>query len=372
MHVAFLMNDQRVLYGAERATLDLASGLADSGEIHVSAILIGDRRTETSASMLEAALRDHSISCRCIPTARRFSPGLVRKIREEVESNGVDCLHVIGYKAAVHGGLAVRFGRLRPWVSTVHGWLERPDAKERFYAWLDIQMLKRAQRVIALSEFYLKKLSSKGVPAEQLLRIPSGLRLDDLDVDRQCMPFCSSERLPTIGILGRLSWEKNHEMFLSAARRLLDGGWRARFLVAGDGPERRRIESMVCRLGLEASVELAGVMNREDFFRQIDLLALCSKIENLPYVILEAMAWSRPVVATSVGGVPDLIKPGENGLLVESDDAGQMAEAIGQLLNDAPRAQAMGRTGRTCLEQRFTLSRSVQAHLAMYRELSDG
>ena len=127
---------------------------------------------------------------------------------------------------------------------------------------------------------------------------------------------------------------------------------------------------MVRQLRLEGSPELAGVMNRDAFFRQVDLLVLCSRIENLPYVILEAMAWSRPVVATSVGGVPDLIKSGENGLLVKGQDVGPMVDAIGELLNDVPRAQAMGRAGREFLEQRFTLNQSVEAHLAMYRELS--
>ena len=370
MHVTFLLHDKIDLYGAERATLDLASGLADSGEIEVSATLIRLSGLNTSNSTLEGAFRDSGIPCHCIPTRRGFSLNLVREIRKHVRSAGIDCVHVVGYKAAVHGGLAVRFGRLRPWVSTVHGWLERPDAKEKVYGWLEMQMLKRAQRVVALSEFYQKVLAERGIPAERLIRIPSGLKLDDLAVDPQSVPFASAERLPTIGILGRLSWEKNHAMFLSAARRLLDEGHRARFLIAGEGPQRPEIAQMVRQLCLQGSVELAGVMNRDEFFRQIDLLVLCSRIENLPYVILEAMAWSRPVVATSVGGVPDLIRPGENGFLVEGHDVGPMVDAIGRLLNDVPRAQAMGRAGREFLERRFTLDRSAEAHLAMYRELS--
>jgi len=126
---------------------------------------------------------------------------------------------------------------------------------------------------------------------------------------------------------------------------------------------------LVGTLVLASSVELAGGMQRQDFFRRVDLLALCSRIENLPYVILEAMAWSRPVVATRVGGVADLVQPGENGLLVEDQDINGMATAIGRLLADSVHAQAMGRAGRRLLEQRFTLDRSVEAHRAMYEDM---
>ena len=370
MHVAFLIRDKDTLYGAEHATLDLASGLADSQKITVSATLICDLCGGTGPSQLARAFLDVGIPCQCIPARRGFSPSLVRSIRKHVASRNVDCVHAVGYQATVHGALAVRFGRVCPWVATVHGWLERPELKEQFYSWLDLQMLKRAQRVVVLSKFYRDKLARRGVPRERMTLIPSGVRLESLHVDRESIPFHSTGQPPTIGILGRLSSEKNHTMFLRTARRLLDDGCQARFLIAGDGPERSAIEQLTCRLNLTSVVKLAGVMDRNDFFRQVDLLALCSRIENLPYAILEAMAWSRPVVTTQVGGVADLVQPGVNGLLIEDQNVDGMATAIGQLLHDPPRARAMGRAGRQLLEQRFTLERSVEAHLTMYNDLT--
>jgi len=371
MHVTFLMQDTGKLYGAEQATVDLVAGLAASGRIEVSATLVRETRLGKTDHCIERAFRDAGVPCHLLATRRPFSWSLVRDIRRHALARQIDCLHTIGYKMAVHACLAVRGGRLCPWISTVHGWLQRPNLKERLYEWLELQFLKRAQRVVVLSDHYRRLLLAKGLSPQRLAWIPSGLMLDSLHVDRANQPLDCGRRPPTIGMLGRLSWEKNHEMFLHVARRLLDRGAEARFLIAGDGPERLQIEGLIRGLRLETAVELAGLMPREQFFRRIDALAVCSRIENLPYAILEAMAWSRPVVATRVGGVPDLVEPDKTGLLVEPGDVEAMGRAIAGLLGDVPRARALGAAGRRRLEERFTLERSVEAHLEMYGQLAN-
>lgn len=364
MHVTFVLQDTGSLYGAERATLDLAAGLLETGRIRVSVTLIAETRLNTSTS-LARAFEQAGITCQSIQTNHRFSLSLVRALRALFERQSVDCVHVVGYKAAVHVALATRFGRLRPWVSTVHGWLERRNLKERFYGWTEIQALKRARRVVVLSKFSLERLKAKGIREDRLVWIPSGLRLENLAVDERTEP--APDIRPTVGILGRLSSEKNHPMFLRVAQRLVQQTTSVRFLIAGDGPERANIERMIRRFGLGPHVEMPGMMDRADFFRQVDILALCSRIENLPYVILEAMASSCPVVATRVGGVPDLVESGANGLLVPLDDVDAMAAALGRLLEDADLRHVLGTAGRRTLQTRFTLARSVEMHLNVYQ-----
>ncbi|MEO2047680.1 MAG: glycosyltransferase family 4 protein [Pirellulales bacterium] len=370
MHITFLMQDAGSLYGAERATLDLVSGLVNAEKVRVSVVLINESRLRKSDGQLERAFREANVPCYSLSTQRPFSRKLIISIREYVNSHEVDCLHVVGYKAAVHGGLAVRNGRLLPWVSTVHGWLERPNAKERFYGWIEVQMLKRAQRIIVLSNYYHDRLAGLGIATNKMTKIPSGLRLDNLSLDCNSRTITLSNPEMTIGILGRLSSEKNHAMFLHVARNLLDHGYQGKFLIAGDGPERETIEKMVCELQLQAHVELAGVMDRTEFFRQCDLLTMCSRIENLPYTILEAMACLCPVVSTRVGGVPDLVEPGVTGLLVEDQDIVGMAAAILRLLPNPSVVEALIREGQKRLKQKFSLEQSVEAHLRMYRELT--
>ncbi len=348
------------MYGAERATLDLASGLKAAGHTP-SFILLEESRLKLARSGLREAIASAGLAAHLVDIESRLSFRAINGIHEHLVDLQADILHTVGYKADVHGGIATRWGREWPLISTVHGWLFRPDVKERFYGWINLHALRRCSRVVALSRFYEDMLLSKGVAREKLERIPSG-------VDVQRMPLIPPPSGPfTVGIMGRLSSEKNHAMFLRAARAVLDAGARASFIIAGDGPERAAIEAQIAALNLSPHVTLAGFMSREDFLSLAHVSALCSQIENLPYTALEAMAAGRPVVATNVGGLPDLVDEGVSGYLVPLDDASAMADRFMRLAADSALREKMGAMGRYKLESEFELSVMVARHLELYQ-----
>lgn len=363
MRVCFLLQDTGTVYGAERATLDLVAGLKNQGSAEGELLLIEEKRLGMTSSRLQAALRDAELSFTTVAVARPFSPSLVKAIRVHLEEAGIDILHCVGYKADLHGGMAARWGALALPVSTVHGWLFRPDRKERFYGWLNLLALKRFSRVVTLSRFYERMLAGAGIPADKLVRIPSGLHLDvPEDVSR------NSDVL-TFGMLGRLSEEKNHALFLEAVRAAVDRGLDAQFLLAGEGPLRGAIEAGVSQLRLQQHVRVAGYMDRNTFMERIDVYVICSTIENLPYSVLEAMAWSKPVVATDVGGLPDLVDDGQTGLLVPANDADALAGALVAMGADPERRKRFGRAGRAKGERSFGPEQMVRGHMALYRDL---
>jgi glycosyltransferase involved in cell wall biosynthesis len=362
MKVMFLMQDTGVIYGQERATIDLVAGLREAGQDpHV--LLIGETRLRLARSMVRQALRDRELPHEVIDTDSRFSLSPIRRIRELLQQHRADVLHTQGYKANLHGGLAARWGRITPIVSTVHGWLCRPIRREQFYDWLDRRILRRFQRVVVLSRFYEQALLAAGIRAQRLCRIPSGLNLQDMD------PTPPPDTGFTVGILGRLSYEKNHAMFLRAAARVCQDGTPACFLIAGDGPDRPEIERQVRALGLSNNVILPGYLSRSDFFGQVHVVVLTSRIENLPYTILEAMAWGRPVIATRVGGVSDLIDDQQTGLLIEPDDHEGLARAITRLAQDPGLRDRFACHARRKLEREFALSNMVTKHIALYEDL---
>lgn len=362
MNVVYLLQDSTRIYGLERATLDLLKGLSGGA---VSPFVLLMRETRLSGeSALAPAMTALGIEHEALTVRSRFSRELVRSIRDRLVSRRANVLHAAGFKADTHAGLAARWGAVCPVVSTVHGWLGRPDLKERFYGWLDRRALARFDRVIALSRYYEKLLASRGVPPARLTRIPSGLDLETLgEVPAPAGPF-------TVGILGRLSWEKNHAMFLRAAERSMRSGSSTRFLIAGDGPDRGAIEAEIAQRGLQEHVRLAGYMAREDFFAAAQVMTLTSRIENLPYTVMEAMAWRRPVVATAVGGLPDLVDDGRTGYLVPSDDDAALAAAFARLADDPALRDRLGAAGRRKLEAEFTLSHMVRQHEDLYRSLA--
>ncbi len=365
MRIVLLLQDTGKVYGAERATLDLAAGLRAAGE-EVTVLLIEETRLGPGASDLRDALRGLGLPFRSLPVAGRLSFALVQAVRATLRDLRADVLHTTGYKADLHGRWAAGWGRRWPVVSTVHGWLFRADLKEQFYGWLNLQALRRCARVIALSRHYEEMLQARGVPRARLVRIPSGFD------PARCPPGpWPADGAPyTIGLAGRLSEEKNHDLFLRAARRALDGGARLRFLLAGDGPLRATLEARCAELNLAAHVEMPGFLPREAFLSRVHAVALCSRIENLPYSILEAMAWARPVLATRVGGLPDLVEDGVTGWLVESGDEAALAARMMELAADAERARALGAAGRRKLEREFSVGAQIAAHRGLYRAVA--
>jgi glycosyltransferase involved in cell wall biosynthesis len=355
--IAFLLQDTGSVYGAERATMDLARGLAGRGT-KVVVVLIRETRLGLKESALEQAIRGLGLDVEIVTTRRRLSLKLAREIRGILHRRGVRVLHTVGYKADVHGVFAAAG---IPHVSTVHGWLFRPDRKERFYGWVNVWALRRCARVIVLSRYYEDLLGKMGLRVE---RIPSGLDAGAFSAD------LSHRGTFTVGMMGRFSEEKNHGMLLRAVKKLVEDGVTVDVLIAGDGPLRPQIEAEVARLDLRHVVKLKGYVAREDFLGCVDMLVLCSRIENLPYSVMEAMACGLPVVATNVGGLPDLVEEGRTGFLVPPDDDVAMAERIARIAKSPQLAGDFGVAAREKIARDFSLERMVARHLDLYASLA--
>jgi glycosyltransferase involved in cell wall biosynthesis len=370
MNVCFLLQDTGALFGAERATLDLLRGLAATGAVTPTLLLIEETRLKITENRLRRELEKTGLEWSAVKINAPFSLRTVRDIRDALRARSNPILHTVGYKATVLGGWATGWGRSGPAVSTVHGWLFRPDFKERFYGWLEVLALKRFDRVICLSRFYQQMLKSVGLPDERLVRIPSGLDPRELPSLDRAARIWMEKRPFTVGIMGRLSSEKNHRMVLEAARLVKDGGADVRYLIAGYGPEERAIDRLIAKLDLAGVVERRPFMDRDEFLERVHALALCSTMENLPYSVLEAMGWARPIVATAVGGLPDLVENGRTGYLVSLHDAGQLAECIRRLAGHPEWARQLGAAGRQRVEQDFNMEAMVNAHLALYQQVT--
>ncbi len=363
MRIAFLMQDTGAIYGAERATLDLVQGLVRAGA-EVVILLIEETRLRIRKSMLQEGFAAYGVAVSSLKTSYPFSWSLVQAIRAALASTQADVLHTVGPKATVHGYLAAR--RRLPLVSTVHGWLFRADPKERLHEWLERKVLRRYDRVVVLSTFYRDLLVRCGFRPERIALVPSGMDADSLVSRERAERSLREDRPFTVGMMGRLSEEKNYELGLDAARLLRARQSPVRLLVAGEGRERAGIEAKVEAWGLKETVELAGYMQRDEFMKRIHVLAVCSTIENLPYNIKEAMCWCRPVVATRVGGIVDLVRDGEAGFLVEPGDAAALADRLGRLAGDPDLVRRMGSAGRDTIEGRFSIRETVRQHIELY------
>jgi glycosyltransferase involved in cell wall biosynthesis len=175
---------------------------------------------------------------------------------------------------------------------------------------------------------------------------------------------------PLVGIVGRLVPIKAHDLFLEAAAKVAGDRPDARFVIIGDGELWDELHREVERRGMSETTRFTGW--RADLpavYGDLDIVVCCSRNEGTPVSLIEACAAGRAVIGTRVGGMPDIITPGVNGLLVPSGDAGALAAAISDLIVDPPRRAAMGDAGRRMVLERHGADRMVTELKELYRNL---
>lgn len=242
--------------------------------------------------------------------------------------------------------------------------------KKRHLRWALRAMSMFCHRVTAIgADGEATLLRKVGIPRKRLEVIRAAVDLERFRVDRDqaraALGLKASDRVLTI--VARLFPEKNHALLLRAFGQVARQSPDYRLLIVGDGVEEAAIRAMVQREGLDASVRLLGV--RRDIpliLGASDAFVLCSDREGLPISVLEAMAAALPVVATSVGDLPLVVKDGRTGLLVPARDAAALAAAIERVLGEVDDAQRMGQAGRVAVEAEYSLRRMVARHEQLY------
>jgi glycosyltransferase involved in cell wall biosynthesis len=272
----------------------------------------------------------------------RALTALVRLMRRERPH----VVHTHTAKAGFLGRLAAYLVGVPVIVHTFHGHVFRGyfgPLKTQVFIQLERRAARLSDVILTISEGLKADLAGFGIaPPERIRVVPLGLkllaltRLDDLRGDfRREMGY--STDMPLVGIIGRLVPIKNHELFLAAARRVVEALPETRFVVVGGGERQAELEALTARMGLSGVVRFTGW--RRDLpaiYADLDMLVISSRNEGTPVSIIEAMAAGVPVVSTAVGGVPDLLRGGELGMLVPPDDPEALAETIIAALRTGP------------------------------------
>ena len=271
-------------------------------------------------------------------------------------------VHANSSKAGVLARLAAAAARVPVRVFTVHGWAFKAHSglASRAYLWADRAMrpLTTATVCVARSELDAG-LRARTCTEDATVVIPNAV-----DVGAAPRAALAGEP-PLLVSVGRLKEPKTFELLVEALGRV---GVPYRAAIAGDGPDRPAVEAAVARTG--ARVELLGTHGEVPrLLAGADAFVLSSASEGMPISVLEAMAAGLPVVASAVGGVPELVVDGETGLLVPPGDADALADALERVLGDAELRRRMGEAARRRAEEEFDLARFRDAHVALYGRL---
>lgn len=297
---------------------------------------------------------------------RDFSrlPRLIREIRSE--GPAIFHAHLCWTLRCSYGLMAAALARVPGVVATQQLFSEirhlRPIVRQRSIA-------AGVDRYIAVSRDLARRLGATPLfPRRKIRVIPNAVRVERFAPLRSGRgPFLQGEdERPIVLTLARLDPQKGLSTLLEAARLVSE----ARFLVAGEGPERPALEAQIHRLGLERRVSLLG--HRDDvgaLLASCDLFVLPSLYEGLPVSVLEAMAAEKPVVATAIGGTDEAVVDGSTGLLIPAGNPAALAEAIRRVLGDPALARRFAEAGRQRVFAEFSAERMVLRVSELYEEI---
>jgi glycosyltransferase involved in cell wall biosynthesis len=292
-------------------------------------------------------------------------------IRGVCRSHSVTVVHTHGYRSDIVGGHAGHESGL-PIVTTVHGFTGG-GLKNRAYEQFQRFVFRRFDAVVVVSRLQADQLRASGVPAQRLHIVPNALAAHSSPLGRDDARRALG--LPAEGLLagwvGRVSREKGIDVFIDALASIGDpatGDPTIGGVILGDGPERAPEAARAEALAPGRFRWLGAVPDAAKYFAAFDLFVLSSRTEGLPMVMLEAMAAGTPVVATNVGGIPDLVSPAE-GILVPPDDPKALAGAIRATVLDRDAAAARASAARQRQRARFDVASWSAQYEEIYRDL---
>jgi glycosyltransferase involved in cell wall biosynthesis len=301
-----------------------------------------------------------------------------RALSREIRARRPVIVHTHLAKAGTLGRLVAHRSRVPLIIHTFHGHVFEgyfsPSVAQAFVA-IERGLARWTDAFIAISPRIRDEILALGVGRpSQWHVVPLGLELDP--IIRATVTRAEARRrlgldpdYPVVGVVGRLVPIKDHSTFLMAAADLLKSRPDVMFVIAGDGELRASIESEAKRLLRDRVRFLGWVQDLAGLYAALDLVVLTSRNEGTPVALIEAGAAGKAVVATSVGGVPDVVRDGTTGLLAPAGDPRAVAMQIAALLDDYSRAAAMGRAGREWVRDRYSVQRLVADTASLYREL---
>jgi len=368
---------QSELGGAQRYCLDLAINLKNEFNVILA---FGE---QGGKGELAKKLDKEKIKYYSIPYLKRsISPisdflaliqivKLIKKIKPDI-------IHLNSSKISILGGVAASISKLLitnyqlQIVYTAHGWVfnePMPVWQKIFYKYAEKITAYFKEKIICVSEFdYKTALAQNICPSRKLITIHNGIApIDFLPRQEAREKLNLPENQFIVGSIGNLYKTKGFAYLIEATKKLIDEGIEITTVIIGEGGERKSLTELIKRHKLEDNVILAGrIPEAAKLLSAFDIYVCSSVKEGLSYTIIETMLNGLPIIATRVGGNPELIADGQTGILINSQEAGDLADKIKKLKNNPDRQQEMSTKARIKAQEEFNLGKMVKETKEVY------
>ncbi len=333
--------------------------------------------------IFEKKLMEVGIKIDPVRMTNRYNLGIISRLKKIIKTMDVRIVHSQGGRADFFARTAARISRVPIIISSIAMLVEGYDVgilRKSLYVLMDRQTERWVDRFIILSEASRRTLiEGHKIPPEKIVKIHNGIEIEEYDPDIKQVRNKKSELrrelglksdVPLIGAIGRLVWQKGFEYLLHAIPQVIQDIPEAKFLIVGEGPLRSRLEELSERLRIEDNIIFTGFRSDiKDILATIELLAMPSLLEGLPLVLLEGMAMAKPIVATRIDGITEVMENGETGLLVPAKNPHELAEAMKEILKNKTKAGLLSQNARKIVEKKFSVKKMVEQTEQVYEKL---
>lgn len=357
--------------GPEVQVHSLLVSLATVPYLDISVIILNEGK-------LAENLRKSAFEVKIIEESKHTFFKILEVLKKELKDKEIDILHTHRYKENVLGGMIKRRCKIKRLVQTVHG-LSEPFTGIRklkicLYSILNQYFTSNYFDKVLTVSFDIQQKLSRIIAADKLITIHNAINIASLKVERSADEVKTelgiSKNHPIIGSVGRMVPIKGYDVFLKAAKLILEVRPEIKFILAGDGPLKSELERKTINMGLGSAVKFLGFRN--DILEIIDcfdIFVVSSYYEGIPIVLLEAMALKKATVATRVGGIEEIIEDSISGFLVESGDAKGIASVCMELLDNAQIRGKVEIEAKRRIAEEFSVEIQKERVLKLYNEL---
>lgn len=329
---------------------------------------------------LQEKFEDLLIPTRIINMRHFYQRRKLNELVEFLKNGGFDIVNTNLIRTDIIGRFAARKAKVPVIITIEHGihtWRVKGKLIESLVKRLYIHTARFTDRIIAVSDYVKQCLESAGIPQEKIVRIYNGVDLERFvpstpEQKKEFIKYLSDREINhVIGGVGHLVTLKGHSYLIQAIPRIIEKHPNSLFVIVGEGPLHNHLVNEVKQLGLTDKVRFLGRLSTitPRVISSFDVLVQPSLTESFGLVVAEALACEVPVVATRVGGLPEIVEDGVNGFLVEPRNPAAIAEKVIWLLDHKEEAKRLGAKGREIVANKFNIENTVKEYYELYKQL---
>lgn len=325
--------------------------------------------------------KERGINIEAFEQRKRYDLSVVKRLLTEIKEGKYDIVHCHGARANFMAFL-LRFFHRVPTVTTIHSDYKLDFQDNRYkdlvYTNINTIALKFIDYYIGVSESFKNMLIDRGFNKNKIFTVYNGIEMNLIKDLNNPVDFLKRYNITTgedtilVGTLARLHPVKGIDVLVKGAKKVLEQRTNVKFLIGGDGTEGPMLKELTKELGIEDDVLFLGFVDEPiSFFNAIDINTITSHSESFPYVMMEGGALKKPIVASNVGGIGDLVVEGETGFLFEDGDYGRLAYQLIKLIDDVELRKELGENLYSSVSKNYSSESMASKHISIYKQILD-